>query len=127
MAKDNGARRLAERIVRHRWIPTVIWAVAIFVVSSVPELTIKSEPFPGCDKVVHFIEYSILGIALRYWSGRPRKTFLIGGVAFGGLDELHQRFVPGRVTSFWDFVADACGILVGFFVGKIFVRKVVND
>jgi VanZ family protein len=124
MAKDNVAGRLAAYVRKHRWIPTVGWAIAILVVSSVPQLNIKRELFPGCDKVVHFIEYSVLGMALRYWSDRPRKMFLTGGIVFGGLDELHQSLVPGRVTSFWDFVADACGILVGFYIGKRFVRKV---
>ena len=127
MAKNKPARRLAVHLEKHRWIPTLVWAVAIFIVSSIPELNIKAETFPGCDKVAHFIEYSIFGMALRYWSDGPRKLFLIGGIGFGGLDELHQRFVPGRATSLWDFVADACGTLIGFYIGRVFTRKVGHD
>jgi VanZ family protein len=101
--------------------------IVIAVVSSIPEFSIKQEPFPGCDKVVHFIEYFILGIALRYWSGGPRKLFVFGGIGFGAIDELHQWFVPGRDASVWDFVADTCGVVVGYLVAGRFTRKADND
>lgn len=69
--------------------------------------------------MAHFIEYSILGMALRFWAGgrAPRTAwFWLVGVGFGGADEIHQRFIPGRFMSFWDFTADACGLLCGYFL-----------
>ncbi len=80
-------------------------------------------PFPGCDKAAHFIEYLVLGIALRYWSGGRRAGHFFGGVLLGLADELHQRYIPGREASVWDFAADAAGVTFGYFL----VRKRRGD
>jgi VanZ family protein len=98
-------------------------AIAILTVSSLPRFTVRGPLFPGCDKLAHFIEYLILGAALRYWSGDGRKRFLAGGIIFAVLDELHQAFIPGRQASFWDVVADVLGLVVGFVWSKHLVRK----
>jgi VanZ family protein len=79
--------------------------------------------FPGCDKVLHFIEYSILGAALRFWSGGPRAVFLAGGAGFAALDEFHQRYVPGRDASYLDWTADLAGLATGFIVFGYMMRK----
>jgi VanZ family protein len=117
-------RRLLLAFGKRRWLPTVIVAAAIYGVSAIPGLDIGSDLFPGCDKVIHFIEYLILGVTLRYWSRESRKIFIAGGLSFGALDELHQLFVPNRVASYWDFAADICGVLVGYLiVGRFGVKK----
>ncbi len=78
----------------------------------------------GCDKIAHFVEYFILGWALRFWSRTGRPRFLAGGIAFAAFDEFHQKYVPGREMSLWDFVADAAGITAGFLVtGAIYMMK----
>jgi VanZ family protein len=92
-------------------------------VSSIPKFTIRGPLFPGCDKLAHFIEYLILGIALRYWSGDGRRRFLAGGIGLAILDEFHQSFIPGRHASLWDVVADMLGLMVGFVWSKRFVSK----
>jgi VanZ family protein len=79
--------------------------------------------FPHCDKVAHFIEYLILGAALRYWSGDGRKRFLAVGIVYAILDEFHQAFVPGRHASPWDVMADTLGLVVGFVWLRHQVRK----
>ena len=43
-------------------------------------------------------------------------------LAYAGLDELHQLFIPGRDCEFLDWVADSSGVLLG--VG--FVRFLMN-
>jgi hypothetical protein len=109
-------RRLIAAVTIRRWLPTILWAIVILGVSSLPDLDIAAEKFRGCDKVLHFIEYSILGMALRYWSRRRRIGFPFGGMGFAALDELHQRLIPGREASLWDFMADVGGVLLGFFL-----------
>jgi VanZ family protein len=79
--------------------------------------------FPGCDKILHFIEYSRLGLGLRYWSGGGRPLFVLGGTGFAALDEFHQRYVPGRHASLLDWAADLAGVLVGFLVFGLFLKK----
>ncbi|MFH1314488.1 MAG: VanZ family protein [Candidatus Eisenbacteria bacterium] len=118
-----GIKRPLGFLARHRWLPMLAWAIAMFAVSSTPRLQFEVERFPGCDKVLHFIEYSILGITLRYWSARSGKFLVGGGIAFGALDELHQLWIPGRCASFWDLVADALGVTFGFVISRFFLRK----
>jgi hypothetical protein len=106
-----------------RWLPTLLWAVAIFLISSIPRLDTAITRLQGCDKIAHFVEYFILGWALRYWSRNGSPRFLAGGIAFAAFDEFHQKYVPGREMSFWDFVADAAGITVGFLVTGVVYRR----
>jgi VanZ family protein len=124
---------------RHRWVPAVVWAVAIMAVSSIPSPSIGPPLFPGCDKIAHFIEYFVLGAALRHWtratasaaSGLPSSATAsarasatasqvvwawAGWIGFAALDEIHQRFIPGREMSFWDFAADVGGLVAGYLV-----------
>ena len=109
---------------RRRWLPTLLWAVAIFLVSSLPRIGVAMSRLEGCDKIAHFVEYFILGWALRYWSRGGSPRFLAGGVAFAAFDEFHQRYVPGREMSLWDFVADAAGITAGFLItGVVYARR----
>ena len=74
------------------------------------------------DKVLHFIEYSILGFLLiRGISGSNDNisfkkalimTFIIGTFC-GFTDELHQAVVPGRYATFADFTFDSIGVFAG--------------
>lgn len=125
----------------------MIWAIAIMTVSSVPSPTIGPPLFPGCDKIAHFIEYFVLGAALRHWAraGTSAASILpnvarapaggsgtrvspavwvwAGWLGFAALDEIHQRFIPGREMSFWDFAADAAGLVAGYLAWRGRARR----
>lgn len=63
------------------------------------------------DKIVHGGIYAILAAL---WMGAlaGRRALLVPwtiATAFGGMDELHQGFVPGRSRDGWDLLADATG------------------
>jgi len=67
------------------------------------------------DKVKHFGAFFVLGALMCYVTNSDRwlKRFVsIGliGMAYAGIDEYTQRFVPGRYPDFQDFVADALGL-----------------
>jgi VanZ family protein len=79
----------------------------------------------GADKVAHFIEYLILaylfyrGARDERW-GRVLPAWLLVIIVCGGIgtiDELHQRFIPGRDPNIWDWVADTAGIVSGTLIG----------
>jgi VanZ family protein len=123
MVKPDGVRWAPGFVAKHRWLPMLAWAIAMLFVSSIPKFEVATQLFPSCDKVLHFIEYSILGTTLRYWSGRSGRLLVGGGIVFGAVDELHQIWVPGRVASPWDLLADACGVTVGFVISRRFIRK----
>ena len=114
---------VAARLRRRPWLLVVVWGAAILTVSSLPHLGRGLQLFPGCDKVLHFIEYSILGAVLRYWSGTMNPLFPLGGAGFAALDEFHQRYVPGRDASPWDWTADLAGTVIGFILAGYLWRK----
>jgi len=92
------------------------------------------------DKVIHLVEFALLGILLSFGYFMSLKSSLMikaaltisSGILLGGLDEFHQYFIPRRSLEFFDVVADAIGILIGLFLyfyfsrttkGKIFAEK----
>ncbi|RMG47527.1 MAG: hypothetical protein D6718_03340 [Acidobacteria bacterium] len=74
-------------------------------------------PLPsGSDKLAHAAVYAALAAswvyALRPPAARPAPGCLLAGAlsaGWGGLDEVHQGFVPGRNASLGDLAADAAG------------------
>ncbi len=64
---------------------------------------------PPRDAIAHFLFYSALTALL--WTaaaGRMPLAVLAAVVVVGGLDELHQAGLPGRVADAADFLVDVC-------------------
>ena len=95
------------------WLPVVLWAALIFVVSSIPSL---SSGLGTWDlllrKAAHLTEYAILGALLLRALERELPTVVLG-IAYACTDELHQHFVPGRRAAPLDLVIDALGVILG--------------
>lgn len=113
-----------------RWAPSVVWAGLILVATSLPASTLPSAPvFPGADKVVHFVFYGVLGALVAHAdTGRARPSRgvprLIGMIAiFALIDEVHQRWIPGRSMEFADWMADVTGALVGITLTRAALRR----
>jgi len=94
----------------------VLCVVTISLLSLSP-----SESVPqvgGFDKVVHFLSYFFL--SLSFWLGfnkvKAAWFVLVLLVLFGVCIEILQSFVPGRMMSFMDAVANALGVLAGFWM-----------
>jgi VanZ family protein len=88
------------------------------------------------DKVVHAVGYAVFGVfCLRATHGglgrlrlRPTLAALVLVAGYGAFDEWHQRVVPGRFSSFADWVADLIGgVLACLAVGLWFARRPVSD
>lgn len=94
-----------------------VCSISILAVSSIPGESFPDIELYTLDKVFHFIEYSILGFfsvkcvrkATRIWI----LLILIYGILFAGLDEYWQSFIPGRLSSQFDMLADISGIIFG--------------
>jgi VanZ family protein len=103
--------------------PAILWALIIFILSSFPRILILDLGFDFQDKVNHFGAYLLLGILLSrafYYQNKVKvlkeKTFwlvIVFGNFYGLSDELHQLFIPGRLTSVGDLIADSIGIIAG--------------
>jgi VanZ family protein len=108
------ASRVAQlRPLAEAWLPVIVWAGVIFVLSSIPSL---SSGLGTWDLVLrkgaHLAEYSILGLLLLRALGREVPAFVLA-VAYAVSDEVHQHFVPGRNASPADVAVDAAGVAVG--------------
>lgn len=99
-----------------RWLPVYFWLTIIFTLSSIPNFHPPFIGFRKMDKVLHFGEYLILGLLLkRGFSSRPTRIGLLAiltGLLVAFLDEIHQYFIPGRITEVGDFLMNAAGILI---------------
>ena len=99
------------------WGPALLWAAAIFALSS--RSTVPGPEIPGLDKAAHFGAYGLLGVllargALAWPLALPWALAL--SWAYGAADEVHQMFVPGRSPDWRDWVADALGAAAGIYL-----------
>jgi VanZ family protein len=100
-------------------LPALVWALLIFVSSSIPGTDFPRVNFPHVDKVVHFCYYFTFTIlTARAFKFQPHFTdlsrfsitlsFLVA-TAYGVLDEVHQMFVPYRSPDPLDLYTDIGG------------------
>jgi VanZ family protein len=110
-------------------LPALLWAVIVLYIGGR-----SSVPSPGIDipidKVAHFTMYFILGLlaaraARRVWRRVGWGWFITVGLALGALDEFQHRFIPGRSADILDWVADAAGFIIGFWI--VYRRVGVTD
>ncbi len=109
-----------KRFARYQF-PLILYALLVFMISSLSQLPDTGLDIPYIDKAEHLIEYFIfLLLAIRAVShlsssdGRRWMYPLAIGVSllFALSDEYHQSFVPGRTADGLDFLADAIGIFL---------------
>jgi VanZ family protein len=110
----------SDRVRRLAWIVAVAYACVIFYLST------QTNPLPTLtahvwDKLLHLIEYGglglLLGVALQQQPQLSWRDVLfwtaLAGFLYGGSDELHQSFVPGRDAEVGDMLADTLGCFLG--------------
>lgn len=116
-----------------KFIPTLIYICVIWIVSSGP---IEFHVAGGFDKVLHLIEYSILGVLLAFGIELRMKEFpekiyfiLFIGLLFGMMDEIHQYYVPSRTFDLFDLFADIAGVMIGALIYLFFthILQIVNE
>ncbi|MFQ6675640.1 MAG: VanZ family protein [Fidelibacterota bacterium] len=110
---------------RYRTV-TAGYALVILAVSAIPGQTLHGLVF-GWDKAFHFMEYALLGGLLvkslsRLDAGRVLATGF-AGMIFGAVDESWQGMVSQRNASFYDWVADAAGIVMGIVLVVLFAAR----
>jgi len=67
------------------------------------------------DKLAHFVTYAIFAVLARRAISEPRgfAAACVGIVAYSALLEVVQSYVPGRVMSGLDLLANALGVALG--------------
>jgi VanZ family protein len=113
-----GEKIVSKKKVPYAWI-AFTYAVLILIFSSIPDLSPPQLGFEYQDKLYHFVEYGIFSVLLFFTLLNSKRDFLrknvllislLIGASFGILDELHQKFIPGRQADVLDFTADFVGV-----------------
>ena len=111
--------------------PTILYALGILGLSSIPDLSGPELPIIPFDKAAHVLEYGGLAILVlrsvsQYATGMFRATKIVGSFAavavFAILDELYQSTVPGRSSDPSDLLADALGGALGIVLALLWRR-----
>lgn len=123
------------RSTRIAWSFVALYGALIFILASLPgsnPVLIGLEKYVW-DKLLHLLEYSLLGILLARalalsFKYRSFEHLVFMAFVFGSLyalsDEWHQSFVPLRDASLYDWMADSIGNLLGAYV---FSHKIIRD
>lgn len=124
------------------FIKAIIWAILIFIGSSISGNSLNEIKFiniPGVDKIIHFIWYFVLTLFVLAgtvkWLGKVKFIlyFIIVCicVGYGALMEYLQGTVfVARSMDIFDFIANSIGVLNGailfssFYKGKLW-RKIL--
>lgn len=105
-------------------MPAIVWAICIYIASSIPAGRIQWWLLHRFDKVIHLGIFFVFGLlvyrGLHQWSAPTQFSYkrvifmLMVVLGYGLFDEMHQGSTPGRSVDFRDFLADvAGGILAG--------------
>jgi len=112
-------------------LPIICYAALIFAISSFSRIPAPDLGITFADKIAHFIEYGVFVILLLLAFSHPPISSrvivlyafaVIVSIVFAGLDEYHQKFVPGRTADLYDLAADSLGIFVGSAIHFRFYR-----
>lgn len=111
-----------------RWGPSVMLMTAIFVFSSIPSSGLPD--FGLVDLVIkkggHFLGYSLLAFSYLWALGfeRPnaRQWSFLFATVYAVSDELHQLFVPGRGSWWFDVVIDSTGAAFALLISPTIQR-----
>ena len=105
----------------------ILFFLTIILGSSIPGKSIPSSYIFSKDKLLHIIEYFLLGFLL--FNSLISKTQFPGllclslGLFFAIIDEVYQSTVNGRFPSSFDVIADFIGLTLSISYNKIFTKN----
>jgi len=98
----------------------ILWMAIIWIISSIPSKDLPSFSMFGIDKLAHFGVYFVWGILVNLYlktCGAGKKVYWIVYLMMliaAALDEYHQKYIPGRSVTVYDFMANAAGLLSAY-------------
>ena len=110
----------------NKYLPWARALVILFVIAILGGSSIQGKNIPEAfsltpDKLIHCLEYAVLGFLLFRWLRLeyPLQTIntisviaFLSGSMMGVIDENYQRLIPGRFPDFWDWVLDYMGVFL---------------
>ena len=107
-----------QSIFLGRWLSVFLWAVVIFALSSIQQITV-AEFFIwdfAAKKVAHLTEYAVLyALFLRATEKNWVLSFVMTMV-YAASDEIHQSYVPGRTAAVYDLAFDFSGASISAYI-----------
>lgn len=103
-------------LTRHQWVS--FWRL-LLLLEMLLVLYLSLSPRPpqsldlGWDKLNHLAAFSSMALSAGLGFKRPWSQVFFALLAFGGLIEMLQSFVPNRYAQWGDLAADALGIVLG--------------
>jgi len=118
------------------YLPLAVYWLILFILTSLPSKNLPNTKIN--DKIEHSVAFCLLAVFLsltfqfqqkiKFLSAKALTSTVFLIAVYGMLDELHQRYVPGRYCDFYDWVADVAGGLAGvlfvYFLKKITAKEV---
>jgi VanZ family protein len=117
----------------------VIWVITILSVSSTPNLPVlkihTARSDIRLDYFMHVCEYGFLAF-MTYLSFAGKSYRINAGrwmlvtvflVAFAVLDELHQKFIPGRTVNLKDMIGNFAGVIGALIFCLVVFRKMEKN
>ena len=109
--------------IKQKLLRIVFWCcvVTILILSCLPGPGNRYFAIQNIDKLAHFATFFVLSILLlfAYNFKNPYMWTAILMAFFGMVIEVLHLYIPNRVFSISDFVADVCGIIAAFAVYKL--------
>lgn len=113
-------------------------SVALFVFYTALIAFVSLQPASGVsigswDKVFHLASYAVFAILAYGVVQKPRLYIYlcVAIVAYGGLMEFGQSYMPGRFMSGYDFLANTFGVMLGAAMvvklGEVWSNRQVNS
>ena len=105
-----------------------LYLFLILIGSSIPGKSVPTVFVFTWDKLLHVIEYFLLGV-LGYRAYKNKHKYItiiisIFGIFFGCIDEIWQSFIPGRHPSYYDVIADSIGVILGVITLRMIKKQI---
>jgi VanZ family protein len=109
--------------MRFNTLVLIFYAVLVAFLSLSPGSGSSAEHW---DKVVHLITYAVFaGLGYRVIKeGRGYLFLCLGIIVYSGLIEVAQSYMPGRVMSGYDLLANAVGVAIGASIVRHYLKPI---
>ena len=103
-----------------------VWAISVLLIIGLslwPRLELPYD-FNLADKLTHMLAYLWLGMLpfFAFHVYRPAVLAALCMVPLGIVLEFGQQYIPGRCLSVGDMAANASGVVMGIWMGKLIKR-----
>lgn len=97
-------------------------ALLLAAVISITWLALTPRPPPladtGADKLNHLLAFTALSFVAWFAFPGARRVAMAALLAYGGMIEIVQSFIPSRSAEWADFATDAAGIALGSLLAR---------